>query len=184
MYKYVLSCIFTHIYVCTHTHTHTYTQTYIYARVHTHTHTRARIYIYVCVCVCGNEASKNIIFDNVCLMQSCKRSIERYHLFLANSPVLHNTNTNTFMFLSSFHSEIFLFLFFLSCSRGNTFVLLHYMSFNETPGEKSWWKLHKYFVCFFEYVLEAAFHKTAVIWPHTSYLTNNPCRTSRRMLGK
>ena len=34
------------------------------------------------------------------------------------------------------------------------------------------WELHKDAACCFEQILEAALHKTAVVWPFTSYLTN------------
>ena len=44
---------------------------------------------------------------------------------------------------------------------------MHHMDFNEAPGEKAWWELHKDAACRFEHIPEAAPYKAAVIRPET-----------------
>ena len=55
-----------------------------------------------------------------------------------------------------------------SCSRVSTTILLHYLDFNETSGEK----LNGNYTLFFKQILEAASHKTEFIQPLTSHLTS------------
>ena len=52
------------------------------------------------------------------------------------------------------------------------------MVFNETPGGKAKWKLHKYVVFSLEQILGAALLKTTAVRPLTFHLTNHPSKTS------
>ena len=51
-----------------------------------------------------------------------------------------------------------------SCSHISTIVWLHRLSFDEMPGEKARWKLHKDTACCFEQILEVTYYKTATEW--------------------
>ena len=58
-------------------------------------------------------------------------------------------------------------------------VWLHHLDFNEIPGEKARWEVHKNAACSFEQILEVAPYRTAAVWPLTSNLTNHPRKMSK-----
>ena len=66
-----------------------------------------------------------------------------------------------------------------SYSHVSTTVWMHYLNFNEMPGEKDRRKLHKNAVGSLEQILKAVTHKTAVVWPLTYYLINHPSKMSK-----
>ena len=77
--------------------------------------------------------------------------------------------------------------FLPSCSCINTTVWMHHIDANKTHGEKASGKLHKNAACCFELILEATFHKTAVVRLPTSHITINPSKmnnTSETQLEK
>ena len=61
----------------------------------------------------------------------------------------------------------------LSHSCFSTTVWLYHLDIYETLREKVRWVLHKNAACYFQQIMEAAYNKTAVVWPLTSYLRNH-----------
>ena len=56
---------------------------------------------------------------------------------------------------------------------------MHQMDSNETHGEKARLKLRKNITRWYEQILEEAPHKTVVVWPLTSHLTNHHSKTNK-----
>ena len=69
--------------------------------------------------------------------------------------------------------------FLPSCGCVSTTVWMHHLYSNETHGEKVTWELHKNVMCCFEQILEAASHKTAVVWLLNSHLTSHTSKMNK-----
>ena len=70
-------------------------------------------------------------------------------------------------------------IFFLSIAVSALQYGLHYLDFNEMPGEKAKWELHKDAAFCFDQILEAALDKAPAVWPLTSHPQNHLNKISK-----
>ena len=51
---------------------------------------------------------------------------------------------------------------------------MHHVDTNKTYGEQARRQFHKNAASYIKQVLEVTLHKTAAVWPHTTYNENHP----------
>ena len=73
------------------------------------------------------------------------------------------------------HIFIYIYIYIYAClvKKTNKKVQCFFQRSNEMLGKNTRLELHKDASCYFEYILEVEFNKTAAVWLFISHLTNN-----------